>query len=130
MGSLSGDTGTPYSQQYTGYGEQTFHLHVTEDSTSCVYDSAAVALTSPPGIQYDLYVGFACGQTAASITNGGAGGQDIINTCDCSTCYPPPSGPYDVWIQVVYNSGTGCGTWTLQAEGNVYVSACDSTCPF
>jgi hypothetical protein len=128
MGTVAGDTGLQYTAVFTGYGEQMFHLRVSQDTTSCTYVSATFQLQSPPGIEYDLYQSFSCAGSGVASTGNGAGNAAYVGTCNCGF-YCDGSDGYDTWVWVIYNSGTGCGTWSLQAEGDTLVNACASVCP-
>jgi hypothetical protein len=145
MGSVSGDSGNQFTAVFTGHGEQMFHLRVNQTPGSCVYVSASFELISPPGIEYDLYAAFSCGActsnsqcTSTQIcadgncadgasTGNGAGQIAGINSCECGSSCDGSNG-YDVWLWVAYNSGTGCGTWSLQAEGDTDDPTCDNGC--
>jgi hypothetical protein len=126
IGSIAGDTGSE-SLTRTSYGEYWYAFTLREDNTSSVYISATITLTTPAGVDYDLYVhgGGACSSCIMS-SSLGAGSTETVNLrwedrfalSDTRTVY--------VEIRFFSGSTTGCGEWTLTVSGNRYVAA--ATC--
>jgi len=97
----------------SGCGNGWFRLGMRENS-NCTGVRADVALDSPPGVDYDLYVYRACGTLWGSSTSGPGARDSVI--------YQPPDSSGsddsgDLWIEVRFFSGSGPGLWTLRTSG-------------
>ena len=126
LGSISGDTGSG-SASDTWWNEEWHVVTLTEDSFDSVYVSADIVLTSPPGVDFDLYVYcFSCGGGLAdsSINAGLTGHTDTVEVRRDDV--PIFSDTFDVVIEVRYFDSNICAYWTLDVTGNTAVS--NSTC--
>ncbi len=128
LGPVSGDTGAG-SLSANGVGEKWFRLRITEDDGSIFgleYLSARIALSSPPGADYDLYVYcLGCGGTLAGSSTGGGTALDTVNVRRDDTLGTEQT--FEVLIEVRYFTGTTSNAWSLSVSGNT--SASVETCP-
>ena len=123
LGSMSGDTGSGVLAT-SGIGEKWIRVRLTEDNQvgfDPVYLSATIALTSPVGTDYDLYVYcLTCGGAlAGSSTN--TGQQDVVNVRRNDVLGDDDS--YDAFIEVRYFSGNSGGMWSLSIQGHTVTTA-------
>jgi hypothetical protein len=126
MGTVRGDTGSDYLVR-TGYNEEFFYFRMNEDSSSSVYLSATVRLTSPPGADFDLYVRcFNCDGGLQSSTTGGLTGHvdEVLMRTDDDLI---TTESHDIVVEVRYWNASYCGSWTLEVFGNTSVTnvTCD-----
>ena len=118
LGAIAGDLGSG-SLTASGTGEAWFRVNLVEQSGGGDYPlSAAVALYSPPGTDFDLYVrclGCSGGTSGWSFNRGMEGHSDISfilrNDTDRIDTFP-------VIIEVRNYAATYCGTWQLFIQGN------------
>jgi hypothetical protein len=98
----------------TGCGNGWFRLTVREESGNCSGLRADIALDSPPGLDYDLYIYEACGWQVGSSTSG-AGLRDSVTYQPID--FPESDNSANLWIEVRFFSGSGPGLWTLRMSG-------------
>jgi hypothetical protein len=127
LGSVSGDTGTGVLSD-SWYDEEFDTFILTEDSTSSIYLSATISLTSAAGTDFDLFVYcVACGGTlAGSSTLGGLTGH--TDTVQVRT--NDDLGPDDdkqIVIEVRHWASNVCAPWSLTVNGNTAVTT--ENCP-
>jgi hypothetical protein len=109
------------------YNEEWDRVTISEDSLSSVYVSATITLTSPPGVDYDLYVYCdACGGTLAgsSISGGLTGHTDTVGVRANDSFGVDDT--FDVVIEVRHFASNMCAYWSLEVSGNEAVGA--ATC--
>jgi hypothetical protein len=126
LGSVSGDTGSDIITKSDSYAEGVYRVSVTEDNDSItsVYLSVGITLQSPPGMIYDLVISSpSCGANQAVYNTDSAGGSVTITNCvNDSLGYDDK---YDIYIEVWYREGSGCGNWTLTVTGDVNAPNCE-----
>jgi hypothetical protein len=126
LGAVSGDTGAGVLTD-SWRDEEWDRFTLVEDSSSSIYISATISLTSPPGTDYDLYVYCAsCGGTlAGSSTLGGTTGHTDTVQVRANDEFAIDD-TIDIIVEVRHFSSTVCAFWDLQVTGNTSVST--TTC--
>jgi hypothetical protein len=129
LGSVSGDTSPVQTVTDSWYNEEWDRVTITEDDSSIFgeYLAATVTLTSPPGVDYDLYVYCdACGGgLAGSSINGGLSGHtDSVTVRRNDTLGSDDT--FDIIIEVRHFSSNICAYWDIQVDG--YALASTATC--
>ncbi len=128
LGSISGDT---ENQKLTAMGHQSawFRVRVTEDYSNILYGRslrAAAKLTSPPGVDFDVFVYVNLGSDAIECANSiGAkttnGTTDQILT-EWGEGADPNGNDDDRWMSIEVRPVSGAcapgATWQLEVEGN------------
>ena len=97
-----------------GFQERWFRAFVDECSTCSSPVRARMTLTSPPGIDFDLYVYSSCGNLIGSSTSTGTTDQIIITNGGDT---PIINNGYSFWVEVRYYDGSSCNDWDLLVEG-------------
>jgi hypothetical protein len=125
--SVSGDTGAVVVND-TWYDEEFDTFILTEDSSSSIYLSATIQLTSAANTDFDLYVYCVnCGGLlAGSSTVGGLTGH--TDTVQLRT--NDDLGPDDdkmIVVEIRHWNSTACAPWTLTITGNTAVTT--ENCP-
>jgi len=126
LGSVSGDTGSDQLSD-SWWNEEWASFMITEDNNGTVYLSAQIVLTSPPGVDFDLYVYCAsCGGSLAgsSIIGGLTGHEDVVVVRADDSWGSDDT--FVVIVEVRHYTSTVCANWTLDVYGNV--SASTATC--
>ncbi|MGC4113782.1 MAG: hypothetical protein QM765_03805 [Myxococcales bacterium] len=130
LGDVDGDVSGPALVR-TGIGEGVFHVGFIE--TTCSGNdqvtSGQIKLESPPGVSYGMFLslGGSCGSGTQMIDSSSGGAIKNVCTTDGTGC-PFLVDYRDAWIEIVRQSGQGCGQWTLTLTGNI--AGTTSTCPF
>lgn len=119
--SISGDVGAE-SVTRRGSTSRWFKINITDDVWSTDRVSYTVRLSSPPGMNWDLYVypGDEEGPNCFASGIKGYGSPEEVVTGEWSDVIIDDN---NLWlsIEVRYASGTACGSdaaWTLTVEGN------------
>jgi hypothetical protein len=127
LGSIEGDTDPVTPLQVSDIGEAWYFFELSEGNTSIGAEdlTARITLSSPPGVDYDLYVTCSsCGSGISASSSQGPGLEDVLEVH-----VDDNAGPDDTVfvIEVRYSSGAGCAPWSLQVHGDTDASA-DLTC--
>jgi hypothetical protein len=121
IGSVSGDLGAETTSD-SWYDEEWDLLQIREDSSSSIYLSATISLTSAPGTDFDLYVycNDCVGNLAGSSTLGGMTGHtDTVYVRSNDDLGPDDT--FNVIIEVRHWASTVCANWNLAVTGNTSV---------
>lgn len=115
-GTLSGDSSGP-SPNFNGTSEQRFRFQVTENDNGGSVNDLAVrfTLTEPPGVDYVLEAG--C--DGCTINTSPSGSVTLRWNEQTVLGIPNTDSGREVFVHVAYQSGSACGQWNLQAQGNV-----------
>jgi hypothetical protein len=119
LGSVRGDIGAD-SLTTTGHGSTWLAVNVTEGSSSWMPADFVftASLTSPPGMNYDLYVYSSCAPALYGQSTNDAGQVDTVTSGWADTLGFDDSRA--IFIEVRYVSGLECGaqgSWTLTVQG-------------
>lgn len=118
-GSLSGDTGGG-GPSFPGVGERRFRFQVTENDNGGSANDLSVRFTlnEPAGVDYTLEAG--CDGCTVHTASSGTPATVTLRWNEQTVLGIPNSDSgRDVYVNVVYQSGSACGQWNLQAQGNV-----------
>jgi len=125
LGTVGGDTGNVVLND-TGYAEKWLRVGITEDSTSSLYLSASITLTSAAGTDFDLLVYCeSCGGTLSGFSLNTSSVDTVKVRRDDSFGFDDD---FYVYVQVRHASSTVCANWTLSVSGNTSVTT-PETCP-
>lgn len=127
----------------TGTGEAIFKFKLSETdfetacsvlTFACINLSAEVKLQSPNGTVYAAIISTSPVNTATGSCGGNPTTFDAAKVGDpvdvglCVTDTASLGGDTDnsteVYVEILYRSGSGCGTWTLDIAGSVALSGC------
>ena len=122
LGTVSGDTGSG-TISYTGTTSRWISITVSEDDHTILTPKALkaeISLSSPTGVDFDLYVYDGCGSLLDKSTN--LSGIDSV-AAEWPDLQPFPSGHDDtktLYIEVRHRAGScsASSKWSLQVRGN------------
>lgn len=126
LGSIAGDV-TSGAITVSGAGEAWFRVRLTEQNNGDVDLSAAVELTVPASIDYDLHVycGACGGALAGSSASGTGAAEGVVVGWEDSFA---ASDDGEVLVHVAYSAGSSGESWTLQVRGAQ--PGTNAFCPF
>ena len=125
--SISGDSGSDRTKDYTDWGNKWFRVYITEDDSSLLSPrdlTANFILEVPPGTDYDLYLyrDESCSAVVARSSSSVLGQFESIKiTEDDNQGFGGIGGHDDgfwVNVEVRFYNGSGCEPWTLRVLGN------------
>ena len=126
LGTVSGDVGSNVVAD-TWYDEEFDRVTISEDNEiGIVYLSATVQVTSPPGLDFDLFVYcLTCGGTPAgsSTIRGLDGHVDTVEVRKDDSLLPIVDDSFNIVVEVRHVSGASCASWQLNVTGNTVVDA-------
>ncbi len=115
LGSIAGDTNDcVIGPVVIGCGNAWFRIRLLETATASVGLRLDVALDSPPGVNYDLYLYESCASIPESSPRGAGQSESVFYT------YADASGidnSRNFWIEVRQAAGSPPGIWTLRTSG-------------
>lgn len=114
LGTVNGDaSGSSFS--ITGRGEIFGNALVLESSSAVQDLRARITLQPPADANYDLYVTCnTCAGTPIASTNPGSAAETI----DVGALDHTGNQSFAITIEVRWIGGTGCGSWTLDVQGD------------
>ncbi|MBI5486991.1 MAG: DUF4215 domain-containing protein [Deltaproteobacteria bacterium] len=127
LGMLNGDAGAQFATDAYWNEQWDLATFVESDLVTSIPVTGTVTLTSPPGMDFDLYVYcVSCGGLLAgsSTVHGLTGHTDVVDVARDDTSLDDT---FDVIIEVRHVASSICGNWTLQVDGDT--PAMTITCP-
>lgn len=109
---------------FSGFSEEWYRVNIQESSGSTTALTARIDLSSPVGVNYDLFV--YCQACGAGVAHSSTNGAAMVDTVNIGRDDQVGDTSYDILIEVRYSGANMCGNWGLTVTGNVATG--DRTC--
>jgi hypothetical protein len=118
LGDLPGDVAGPPLPGVEGTGERWLTFTLAEDSDTNRDLTATIVLTSPAGVDYDLFVYCDDCGTLAGSSSLGAGQTDTVHVQVDDPFIGGGDNSVELLVEVRYIGGASCSPWSLGIDGD------------